>query len=260
MTKSKSSESKKLSAHSRNMDNIMLLVSHKPFQDIVEETRTYLDIPENGIQAGSDLEVWYDKHHQKSNNKLADADFLTEVDVIRKQRKESQDIELDLKKHYDQVPINFFKNRIDFIIEVFNLPDHYADHIRMYILTNEVTAPAQNFVTSAYISPHASGERYVNVKVYTRLSNNDLKQLGTWINNAVGTQLPEFQKLKDIDTRIKMEQWYKDRRKCDTLEESYYEMSAAEIAENITGNASDKNRVRDSIRKLEELRKSRFGK
>lgn len=249
--------------HRRNLDNMKLLVSHEEFQKLVRDIRAYLDIPEKGLNVGTEVSEWFAQHYQRTNEMLADKSFLKEASGIKNKFQKSlifEEAELKLQKHYDKVPINFFKNRLKLIIESFNLPDHYETYIRDYILTNKVNAPAQNFVTSAYIDPAQPGERYVNVKIYSKLTNDDLATLKIWVNEMFGTQLPEYQKLKDIDTKLELEEWYKNRTKMDTVENQYYTMSAEEIAEEILGNKDQKRQVYESVNELRKLRKKRFGK
>lgn len=250
----------------KNRDNMKLLVSYPDFQKDVEETREYLEIPPCGLDLknGKEIKQWNDKLIKKSDEIMGSPGFFQQEKMI-KERLKKKEIGVRMAKKqskllYNKVPINYLTDTSEFLAEKFLVPQNYEEYIREYILFGTINAPPNDFSLGywpAWTLP--SGVRYIPIKIYTRLTNPDLRELKRYIEWA-GKQLPKFQTLKNIDKKLTVEKWMENRIKYDEVEQKEYKMTTAEIAENLLNRKSSAKKIYETIRGLKELREKRFGK
>ncbi|HXF44041.1 MAG TPA: hypothetical protein VNK70_01070 [Candidatus Paceibacterota bacterium] len=253
-------------AHKKNLDNMKLLVSYPEFQEAIKPAREYLGIPENGFKNNDRkmVQLWWRKIEEKSEEILDSPGFNKQLKQIRK-KLDRREIGMRMARKQSQllhhkIPINYLTNIARFLTEKFNVPENYKDHIRTYIIYGTISAPSNNFEGGEYPAWTLPQEnRYIPIKIYTRLTSEDIKELKRYIE-WIGKHLPRFQALKDTEKKLTIEQWFENRHKRDVVEGRDYKMSGAEIAENLLGDRKKSKKVYETVRELRELRQRRFGK
>ncbi len=259
--------SKKLSftARKKNLDLMKLLVSDSEFQSIVKETRDYLNVyPEGFKDDKAAIRKWNREMDQRSDAMLESKDFLAQEDKIRS-KLQSKEIDIPAARQqskllYHKIPWNYLNNTAKFVVDKFNLPVHFADRIKLYIVGGIITAPFNNFSRGEY-PPRTlpSKVRYFPMRIYSKLTDAEFEDLKRYIK-LISEKLPKFRPLKDIDRRLTVEKWYRDRVRFDIVEEKEYLLTLPEIAENLLGDKRSAKKVYDIVRELEKLRERRFRK
>lgn len=258
-------------SYQRIRDNLRLLFSDPEFNKRVQEIREHLHMPQTGFSP--DLEnrdekchEWHEEWYRRSDE-IADAPaFWAELrrykemlDTGKITRKEHMRLHSTL---HETIPVNYFTRNVQRLIEEFNAPINYMHSVRHYILFNEPTwIPMQNF---GEIRDHTrKGENAITLKFYTKLTDKDLKFIKNYVNNLADKDLPDFNPLKDIDTKIAAEEYYLNRDVRDEVEQKPYRLSSKEIAENVeedTGKKMPPEKVYDAVRSLKRVRNKRFKK
>lgn len=169
-------------------------------------------------------------------------------------------VEKQMALHYHKVPINYLTNTSQFLTDKFNLPEHFADSIRAYIISNRVEVPTDNFVIGFSNPKSLNQMRHLEIRVYAELTDNDLKEIKRRIKNWIGKPLPRFQALKNIDKKLEIEQWFENKIKQDLATGESYITHAKEIAQNLLGSEKKHKQVYETVRQMKSLRKRRFGK
>lgn len=248
---------------SKNRDNIKLLISDAGFSELVYKTRKDLDIPNIGFDNNEDIKQWSNQLAEKSDKILSSKNFIKKEIKFKKQIREQGISYTESKKKlarlYDQIPINYLKNRIDFIIDKFNLPLNYNSFLRSYIITNDIKlVPAQNFAIGEY-PPYVKIKeaKFVPVKIFSRLTNDEAELLKEEIARF-SKQLPKYNTLKNIDRDLEIENWMTNRTRYDYAMEENYNLSSADIAENLLNDAKYAKKALDIANELKRTRKKRF--
>ena len=257
-------------AQKKNLDNIKLLVSYPLFQKEVASIREYLDIPAGGF--GDNYEKskqWHEKIDRLSDEISNTKSFFAQEDKIR-QRLKNKEIgcrmaEKQMHLHWHKVPCNYLTDSVEFLTEKFNLPLHYDNLLRNYIISgtlNPIYMPLNNFTVGPFPgSVLLRDVRYVPIKIYAKLTDAELLDIKKAVNDF-NKNLPQFQPLKNIDDKLTLEEWFLNRERFDEVKQKKYKMKAEEIAEEVfrRSDKKSKKKIYDDIKELKELREKRFGK
>jgi len=262
--KEKKAKTPKLSfvAQKKNLDLIKLLISDSEFQSIVKETRDYLNIPTDDGFNNDAITQWTREMDQRSDAMLESKEFLAQEEKISS-KLQSKEIGMRIAREqskllYHKIHWNYLNNTAKFVVDKFQLPVHFVDSIKSYIIRGTITAPCNNFSGGEY-PPWTllSKVRYFPIKIYTKLTDAEFEDLKKYIK-CLSEKLPKFKPLKNIDRRLTIEKWYHDRVKFDVVEEKEYTQPLSEIAENLLGNKGSAKEIYDIVRELKELRERRF--
>ncbi len=247
----------------KNKDNIKLLTTDKEFRVLICKIREDLNIPSIGFDNDEDIRKWSDELTQKSDKILLDKDFR-EKEIKLKEDNYEQKISYTESKSrvnqlYDQVPIFYLKNRIDFIIDKFNLPLNYEGFLRSYIILNKISnVPGQNFTIGEYPPFVKLREaKFIPVKIFSRLTNDEIESLKEEVTKF-SKQLPKYSPLKNIDRDLEIEDWMVNRERFDSVEYKPYIMTTAEIAGELLGSPRKGKMAHDIVKDLKNTRKRRF--
>jgi len=251
------------SSYQKNLDNLKLFFSYPDFQKELPVIRKFLDIPPKGVPDKIEkIREWYDHMIKKSDEMMNSELFFKQEQQIQIRQKEIGSVmarkQMDLLYH--SVPINYIRETAEFLTDKFNLPVHYADSIKSYIVSNRIEAPANNF-SIGYSNPKSLKQmRHLEIKVCAELTDDDLKEIKQQIKHWIGKPLPRFQALKNVDNNLEIEQWFENRIKQDLVSGESYTTHAKEIAENLLGSEDKHRQVYEIPRQMRSLRKRRFGK
>lgn len=258
-----------LSTYHKNLEHIKLAISDRTFKKDVEEIRNRLKIPPEGLAETSDLQAWEAETYKQENELLASEPLRDQRKHI-KEKSDKDEISKEqagkqLKLLYQKFPLNYLKLQVEFLVDSYRLPRNFEDYIRLYILTGKISAPAHNFSITEHLSDDffkAREPRYIDVRIYTHLTNDDLGQIQTMVNNIFPRKLPRYKKLKtDIELQIKIEETLQNKTQThmDDGKEKTYKVTAKEIAEEHFGSAKERAKVYEVMRSLENIRRKRFG-
>jgi len=267
--KIKSKELKKFfssNSYDRNLELMELLATDRTFKQMVSDAKKRLNIPSKGID-GSDkaLEEWDDWLVQESDRIIASEDYNKTMASIRKQLKEGlighQEAEELGKKNDDKIPINHFGNVAKKVCIKFNLPLHFDESIKTYILTGKIDAPQHNYrggEFKAWERPWREAT-YIPINIYTRLTNDEWDELRHYVDDlAKRWNLPRHPRIRKIKDYAKVENAYEEKRQKDELTGKEYSRTSAEVADILFGDPKKDSRVRDMVRKIDKLRKERL--
>ncbi len=269
--KNASPKAKKISldfpSHKKNLDHLKLLFSHTQIKDIIKSARKILELPPGGL-APDQIEKWNASMHNRSQQ-IQDSKAFREQILSIKQNLKSGGVDAVMAKKqfdlfYSKLPENYLTATIDYIIDVCELPANYADSVRTYIVSNILHAPPHIFSEGPYVyEEKVDRSKFVTITFYAKLTDADLKELKTYVNDLAGERLPDFQPLTEVDKKIKIEEAWEDRKKVDVVTNTPYRMTAAEIAENIQADSGSKTKASDvyeAVRGMKELKNKRFKK
>ncbi len=248
----------------KNLDNMKIFISYPKVKEIIEETRKRLKIPAGGLSDGQS-EQWHRQDDIQCDEIMNTPEFIKQELDIKKKCQEKK-IALDqsrklLHELYLQVPVHYLYAQIWKIIRQFNAPDNYERHIYNYILYGTINASVTNYS----IGPFKADERLHDVKrlpitVYTKLTDNDLRDLKLQINQYFGgKRLTFIQDVKDIDRDLEAERLLAEKE-YDFATGKENKLSYEDVAERVFGNRKKKGEVLKARERLGKLRKTRFGK
>lgn len=251
-------------SYDRNLELMKLLVSHKRFQKFVEEARERLNVPKDGMDdPDKSRGKWYDWLIDETGRIIASKDFIEKSNQIRQMLKdktigygEAQKLGQELD---DTTPLNYFNREPIKIAKRFNVPINFKEAIQQYILTGKIDAPQHNYSGAEWQPgelPWNAG--YIPLKVYTRLTTDEWDEFKNYVDDLARQWLPKHGRIPKIDEYIEVEKVYMDREKASAVDGERYLMSSTEISETVFGTPAQNDRVRDMIRKLENLRKQRL--
>ncbi len=252
--------------YEKNLANMKLLVSYAPFQDEVLRVRKHLEIPADGLPLDNQVLAEWTKKMDERMDEMWDAPEhqrqLSEIGARYKRgeiTRRQANLQAKILNHV--FPWNFLSEEIGFLIAKFCTPQNYDNYLRDYIITGRINAPFHNFnITLDVQSTVAeSRKKKIGINIYTRPTNHEFLEMKREINRW-SRELPRYQSLRGIDEKLTIEEWFRDRIKHDPVEDSYYKMTAREIAENLLGNKKYVRKVYDVPRDLASIRKRRFGK
>lgn len=254
------------SSYQKNLDNLQLLFSYPEFQKDVLSARAFLEIPPGGLQENAEkIREWYDRMIKKSDKMMNSSSFMEQErkinDPVKRKEIGLTMMEKQTALHYHRIPVNYLTNTSRFLTEKFHLPEHYADSIRAYIISNRVEVPTDNFMIGFSHPKSLNQMGHLEIKVYAELTDDDLKEIKHRVKHWIGKRLPRFQALAGIDKKLEVEEWLADRTRQDTtVTGETFRMTAKEIAQDVLGDKKKHKQVYEIPRQLKELRERRFGK
>ena len=81
-------------------------------------------------------------------------------------------------------------------------------------MSGDISAPSTNFTIDGFPPLTSLKEvRYVPIKIYAKLTEEDIKEMNKYINNFFGRRLPFFQALNRIDQKLSIENQKENRSK-----------------------------------------------
>lgn len=216
-------------SHKRNLDNLKLLLSDPAIGKIVQEARSSIGLPLNGLPETSEAIVSW--RNETSSRHMEVETCLTET--------------------------------AEKIIDQCDLPANYADSIKSYIIANIVHAPPLVFSEGPY---HAGNiekgpRKSVTITFYSKLTDDDLKDLKRYVNNVAGTFLPETRAFDEVDKKLMIEKFLSNREREDSSTGEKYQMLTSEIAAFVEEELRVKTThtdVYENKRSLKKLRSKRF--
>lgn len=217
----------------KEKDNILLLFSMDEFIERVENIRKGFGIPKEMCSEETD-DIDKGIYSELLKSKVID------------------------KLDKGERPFNILDDGIKEIINEFNLPEHYYSTIEHFIYFNKVRYPILPF--SFWLDKN---KKSVNVKIHEKLTDKDLIKLKEITNDYFDEYLNEIRPLKNIETKLVVEKYYKNRNVRDPESSKEYKLSAKEIAENVKADIGKKIKIKDIYdipRKLKSTRKTRFNK
>lgn len=253
----------RMETYYKNLDNMKLLASYHEFQKDIKEARKFLEIPDSGFKTDKDVQVWTRETDDKSDEIFASKKFQVQLRMIR-EKLDKKEIGLRVAEKqskflHNEIPWNYLTNTTYFLCQKYNVPENYSDYLRQYIFFNTINAPMYNFGGGEYpamTSPKQN--RFIPFKIYTRLTDSDLRDLKQDVE-FYGKHLPRFQAIKDIDKKLRIEEWLKNRKQFDPVENKPYNVSLAYIAEHELGSKKKAKYTFDVGKNLRKIRKRRFG-
>lgn len=220
----------RFSARKKNRDNMLLLVSDPAFKKLVADIRHSFEIPPEGFKTDSTYDRWLSKNAE-IYEKLTDPE-----------------------KRSGSAFMGFMRTP-RLVIEEYNLPEHYTEHIRKHILFGTITAPLNNFNIGPFpIDVHPNKVRHIPVRIFGPLTDDEFADLKKEVNR-MSRHLPSYQPLKNVEGKITSEKKVAERDAQNSAHDhSGRPFSLAEMAE------GEEKKVYADIRELKDLRKKRFGK
>jgi hypothetical protein len=253
-------------SYKANLDLMKLLATDQNFKRIVEDVRLFLEIPKDGLKEEKNIEEWNRQMDKRADDKILSNSFREQLKNISAKLKSG---EIDLrtanrqsKLLHKSITWNYLKENVDFIIRKFSLPVNFTYHIREYILFNEVSAPPINYDIHMEITEDikfVSNLPYMTVRIYQKLTDKELQLIKKETESNLGKNLKKYKEIKDIDQKIELDEWNRHKQKFDCVSAKSYKIDAKEIAQNVLHNPKKRQRVYDSTRRLQKLRKNRFG-
>jgi hypothetical protein len=162
-----------------------------------------------------------------------------------------------------ELPLNYLQSNITTIINKFGIPLHFKDNIRYYIGSGTISAPKHNYGPGFYQREDRSRQsrRYVPINIYTQLTQDEWDELKHYIDWLAKGKLPKFKKMPALNKNLKIEKAYKNRGFGeDELYGTRYKKSSAEMAEQLLGDPTKRDEVKNSSRYAGKLRKKKFNK
>jgi hypothetical protein len=277
-SKKKSSNSKRRAnmfpSSKKNRDNLKLLFSDQTFQKRVKDVRKHLLLPIEGIDSkGEDGDQrgkeWFDDMCKRSEEVSFSKEFHFQLKIFHDKfmnkeisYSEHEKLKYDLHK---QIPINYLARMSKDLAVEFNVPLHYKQAIYQYIIYSNpgFHVPATPFTEMRGTSENFH-EKCISLTFYSKITDKDLKLIKQRVNGSFSIhQLPEINPLQDLETKLAIEEYYRNRDVYNESDQESYRLTAKEIVENIeadTGKKIKADVVYEVIRELSNLREKRFGK
>jgi len=255
-TTTKKEKSKKISHPSnKNLDNLKLLSTYKPFKEKVAIIRKYLNIPENGFLTKEAGETWQMDALSEAEETMSSADFMLEdiEDALKIPRDPSRPKESyeEFKIRYEKIPFRYIDNSVTEMIKEFNLPNSYEKDIKNHIIYGKISC-SHSF--GYHIS---SNNKCVAINIYARPSEEDFEKIKREIN-LHSKNLPSFRNLSNLDRNLEVERLH-DEGELDPVSYKKEKLSPEDIAERLLGSSKKKNEITKIKATLKKTRKNRFG-
>lgn len=252
-------------SYDRNLELMKLLTTDTSFKKIVDEARERLSIPLKGLKQGDDkaMEAWHDWLIAESDKVLETKEYWKERNAIRKQLEQrlitvTESMKLG-RKLDDRMPLNYFGTIAKSICKNFNLPNHFKEFVQGYILTGKIDSPQHNYQGGsfeAWQKPWEAG--YIPINIYTQLTKDEWNELKHYVDDmAKRWNLPRHPRIRKIDKYIEVKETL-ETTQTDIISNKDYNLTSAEVADVVFGNSKKEDKVRDMVRKLENLRKQRL--
>jgi len=263
MTKADKDKNKNIVfSHATNLSNMKLLISDPLVKKEIGIIKKHLKIDPNKLSNDKEFGKWYKKFTEKNFKIYESKEFIKKEIKLKRQLKELKIRRSTFNKQinllYEELPLSYLSQRIEFLIEKFDIPFNYKNYLEKYITRGIISAPYRNYgITphSLFKKPH--GKPYTSINIYSQLTNQEIKDLKEDLEWAA-RKLPKYRILKNIDQNLKIEDWYKDKEKYDPVAQTTYKTDNKEIAENLLGDPNRNKDIHDRVRNLEKTRKKRF--
>jgi hypothetical protein len=252
-------------SYERNLDLMHLLVSDEQFQKLIKDARKRLKIPPDGFNKEKDdqkITDWSEWLITESDRMLDSKEFNDKMAYIKKRliagQINAQQAREEGKTLDGTLPVNMLHNIPNNIVREFNLPIHFKEFIKHYVVSNKIDAPQHNYSGGSYQPgerPRTAG--YIPISIYTQLTSDEWQELKNFVKWE-SRKLPKHSRIPKINRNLEIEEMYKNREREDFISGEKYLLSAEEIAEEHLGSVQEKDRVREVLRELEDLRKRRF--
>ncbi|MFZ2187788.1 MAG: hypothetical protein WAV46_04155 [Candidatus Moraniibacteriota bacterium] len=241
----------------KNRDHVNLLISDQKFQEEIRKIRVKLGIPSEGFTKNAEIEAWTYKAADEADEIFDSEDFcenLLKIDKDFQDQKITSREKDNLRYEAHLVlPTNYEAHAIREIIKNFNLPENYEFMLRTYLVNNST-----NFLPNNFSISYSKDQRSVSVNIYTRLTDEDLREIKEFVNTYHGDKLPYIQSLNNLSEKLSIEELDRKAYEVDAVTYKPYRLTNKDIAERVLGDPSRGNEVYEAKRGLERLRKSRF--
>ena len=246
----------------RNLDNFKLLVAYPPFQEEVRRIRAKLDIKVGGFSTDKEAEIW-----NKQVIKKTDAVWKQHNELVEKIKTNAKNngigftmMQRQLEMLHSGLPFSELESYACYLIGRFDLPQHYQDALVLYLLYGTISAPSRNYKTevpSPLRSRSQNGFPEVKVTIYTRLTEEEQKELTAWIEMLTSERaLPRYEPLTNIDRDLKIKEAHEAYKQNHIGERG----TLADLAEEYLGDRKKANQINAILRDLRKIQKSRFEK
>ena len=252
-------------SHKRNLDLMKLLISHNEFQKDIQIIRDHLKLPAMGFSdkdSPEDIKKWHENLENDSYEIWESKKYIEQEQRIKKNFRDRHVGHSMANKQLgllsEKAPLQYLRNRAGFTVFKFKLPVHFAEYIERYIVRGTVDAPQHNYIGGFNFNGFKR-EKYLDIKVYTRLAKDEIKELQAYIN-WLGHGLPKYHPIKDIDLKLKIEDWYENKTKADEADYyTRYKTTNSKIAKEFLGSPKKEKRVGDFVRSIKKTREKMFG-
>lgn len=236
--------------------HIKLLLSDPRFKEAVQKVRGQLGIPPEGFYKEEDVALWIEKQDEEDDRILFSPELEERIRKINKDF-EAQNITSQQRKDllYEAhlaIPTNYKNHAVREIIKDFNLPENYKLSLNAYVVNNYFPLP-KHFSFS-----YDKEKRGIAIHIYTRLTDEDLKEIKKFVNTVYKKKLPQMLAIKDLDTRLAVEKLLQEKYEFDEATGETYKLKNKDIAERVLKGSSKKGAVYEAQRSLKRLRKVRF--
>ncbi len=209
----------------QNLDIMLLLVTYQPFQREAYKLRATFNIPELGFDNSNEpkkgmepnqLTRWHRTLEGQDEAQADSQEFRRQLFHFYRQLEEN---EISYSEYKDKVlflnnslPLNRWHTEIFELIRKYNLPKHFEKHVSHYVLTNDITAPAQNFtLKNELVFKHLNdkqGNRTVSVvfhRLPTMMEWHEIRRtVGKYIYAPKLKNMPRQRSRTTIDRDVKI--------------------------------------------------------
>ncbi len=263
-------------SYQKNLDVMKLLISDPDFQTDIQHARQKLEIPKNGLKteqgfleyvAGTNVRegTWYEAFLKKSDVVLLSPEFKQKIHTVWEKEKNGllSNAEADEESRilHLEIPLNYLNHIPRFLSEKYKIPGNFTDCIKRYLMFGIVEAPPLNYSFSQHLEgPKFRHAPYLTINIFAQITKDEAVGLAKWIK-IMGDELPQYKPLKDIERKLTIEQWYRERHTdFDHATGQPFKTTASDIAQTVLGSSKKKGKVYEAVREIRDLRKKRFGK
>ena len=202
---------------------------------------------------------------QRSDEILLSSDFKNRVHAILKKKEAGMFTVIEAEEGsrilHLEIPLNYLDHIPHFLSQKYNIPENFAECIKEYLLFGIVNAPLTNYQFSRHFEGPTPGRaRSILIELFAQLTKEEAAELAKWIK-IYGNDLPQYQPLKDIERKLTIEKWYRERQSdFDHATNQSFKTTASDIAQEVFGSKTKKGKVYEAVREMQDLRKKRLGK
>ena len=252
-------------ATQKNWDNLLLLCTYKPFNDRVREIRKRLNIADDGLRTDEEISAWHTQTDQRCDEIMDSTDFQRQLRSIRtnfvKKKISRPEAEKMSEELHLLLPSNYLTHSVKELTKEFNVPENYQMAIRGYIIRNAISfMPANNFTIGPWDPKDNKRQaRYVPLRIYAKLTDEDLREIKEEVNRCFGKNLPSFKNIRSLERNINIEA-IDTNGELDAVTYKHEKVDRSTIAERFLGSRKKKAEIKKIKEALNKTRKNRFGK
>lgn len=242
-----------------------MVSTYAPFKERITYIRNYLKIPLDGFTTNEKASAWNHQKAIQSDEIMDSPEFRKNEEAItilfKNNKITRQEANRKLKEIYAVLPFNFLTRSVKELVKEFNLPESYHEALRYYIYRNEFFfVPAASYTVGPWDAGDSITEaRYVPLRVYTKLTDEDLKEIKKEVNKYFGKNLPSFKNIRDLERNVEIDRTDTEGE-LDAVSYKFKTVDRALIAERFLGSAKKKPEIKKIKETLNKTRKNRFGK